>query len=167
MMFATIAVAALAAHQAEAAAKPPPPVLIAPPPIIRVTPPPILMAPPAPPAPPPPVSPRVRRTAPLVPLVRLFSADDYPAAALRAEHQGMVSYRLTVGRDGRVAACAITGSSGSPHLDSVTCRILTARARFVPARDARGRPTIDHVSGRVLWRIPEPPPPPLPPGAKG
>lgn len=85
----------------------------------------------------------------------LFSADDYPAAALRAEEQGQVSYRLTIGPDGRVSDCAIRGSSGSAALDAATCRILSRRARFVPARDPAGIPVPDSRDGRIDWVIQE------------
>jgi protein TonB len=96
----------------------------------------------------------------------LFSNDDYPAAALRAEEEGRVNYRIAIGADGRVNDCTITGSSGSTALDTATCRILRSRARFVPARDRAGRPAADSRSGTIEWRMeqdpPEPPPPPPP-----
>lgn len=96
----------------------------------------------------------------------LVSNDDYPAAALRAEEEGRVNFRLAIGADGRVSDCTITGSSGSTALDTATCRIMRSRARFVPARDRAGRPAADSRSGAIEWRIqedlPEPPPPPPP-----
>ncbi len=122
-------------------------------------------APPAPPAPPPP--PAFLGYAPPPPprliqpprakanLGTLFNDRDYPAAALRNHEAGTVRFRLTVGKDGLVTDCAITASSGSVALDSTTCRVLTERARFTPARDVRGKPSTDGVSGRVTWRIPD------------
>ena len=47
------------------------------------------------------------------PLPSLVSQDDYPAAALRANEQGTVAFRLDVGNDGRVRNCTIVSSSGS------------------------------------------------------
>jgi TonB family protein len=119
-----------------------------------------------PPAPPPPPSPRRGREQPArahANLVSLFSSDDYPAAAVRAGEQGAVGFRLEIDKAGRVAGCAITSSSGSAALDSTTCRLLAARARFTPARDRKGRAATDSVNGRIIWRIPEPEPPPPPP----
>lgn len=113
-----------------------------------------LPAPPAPPPPPPP--PRSGRMEPArarANLASLISNEDYPGEALRNDEQGTVGFRLHVGPDGRVAGCDVTSSSGSASLDSTTCRILTARARFSPARDRRGRPTTDTVSARIVWRI--------------
>jgi TonB family protein len=86
-------------------------------------------------------------------LASLIGNGDYPAEALRNDEQGTVGFRLSVGADGRVSGCTITSSSGSAALDSATCRILTARARFTPARDSRGLPTTDAVAARIVWRI--------------
>ena len=109
---------------------------------------------PAPPAPPPP-----RRMTPVrakANLASLFSDEDYPAEAARKREEGTVGFRLQVGPDGMVAVCTITSSSGHLSLDSTTCRLLTERARFSPARDRRGRPRGDSVVGRITWRLPEP-----------
>ena len=94
-------------------------------------------APLPPPAPPPPPPPRGKARA-RANLAALLSNDDYPVEALRNGVEGVVSFRLQVGADGRVTGCAITQSSGSDLLDSTTCRLLSARARFSPARDRRG-----------------------------
>jgi TonB family protein len=93
-------------------------------------------------------------------LVTYFSSDDYPAAALRAREEGPVGFRLEIDRTGRVSACAITSSSGSAALDSTTCALLVRRARFIPARDAKGRAVADSVRGRIVWRLPASQPPP-------
>ncbi|HEX8307891.1 MAG TPA: energy transducer TonB [Allosphingosinicella sp.] len=124
---------------------------------------------PAPAAPPPPPPPPARRRGEARParaqmtLAQLFSSDDYPASAIRAGEQGAVGFRLDVGKDGRVAACTVTASSGSTALDSNTCRLLSARARFSPALDRKGRATTDAVNGRIVWRLPQPEPEPPPP----
>ena len=152
-----------AAERRKLADRPPPPVMmtVAAPPAPPV--PPIMIAPPAPPPPPPPPPPgsypTVRAT-PVVPLVTLFSADDYPAAALRNEEEGSVTYRMDIDKKGRIAACTVTSSSGSSSLDNATCRLVTARARFKPARNARGKKMSDVVYGRIVWRFPDDPPPP-------
>jgi TonB family protein len=83
-----------------------------------------------------------------------FSADDYPAAALRENGMGDVGFSLTIGANGRVEDCLVTASSGSPALDQATCRILRARARYIPARDANGNPAQGQDAGRVTWRVP-------------
>jgi len=88
-----------------------------------------------------------------------FGADDYPADALLSGTQGIVGFLMDVDATGRVSACRITKSSGSPVLDGATCRIARDRVLFDPARDRRGRPVPDHVATRVRWVLPDPDPP--------
>jgi protein TonB len=85
----------------------------------------------------------------------LVTGDDYPAAALRAGDEGKVRYRLEIGTNGRVSACAVTDSSGSAPLDQATCRIVTRRARFAPARDGDGNAVPDSREGEIVWRLPD------------
>lgn len=79
--------------------------------------------------------------------------DDYPAPALRANAQGTVQFRLTVSTQGLVDDCVIVSSSGSPLLDETTCRVVTQRARFKPARNALGQAVPSQYFRRVNWRI--------------
>ena len=133
---------------------PPPPMVAPPPPPVMPTfnpQPPVRQAPPPPPPPPPPrtVEPARARAN----LSSYVSNDDYPASALRNEEEGTTRFRLTVGPDGRVTGCTVTGSSGSAALDNATCRIMRSRARFTPARDNQGNPTTDSHSASITWRI--------------
>jgi protein TonB len=117
----------------------------------------LLVSPPAPASPPPPLPPGFRP--PVLTgadLQSYFHPDDFPAAALMAAQEGIVSVRLTVGPNGRVSDCAVTGSSGSAALDQATCRILRSRARYAPARDAAGAAISGTDRGRILWRLPQP-----------
>ena len=86
--------------------------------------------------------------------VSVFRSDDYPNDALRANQQGEVIMRYWVEANGRLSDCKIVKSSGSPSLDSATCAIITARARFVPARDAKGSPVRSLTSSSIIWAIP-------------
>ena len=141
----------------------PPPkinVSVAPPPVTTVvTPPPVapvvpVLAPPAPVAPPPPrVQPK--SATPTGPPGTWATTNDYPTRALREEREGTTSFRVTVGPDGRVTSCEITGSSGSDDLDAATCSNVTRRARFNPATDGDGNPTSGSYSNRVRWVIPK------------
>jgi TonB family protein len=87
------------------------------------------------------------------------TTNDYPPRALREERAGTVGFRLTIDPFGRVSACDITSSSGSPDLDEVTCTLVTQRARFNPAKDNKGKATTGSYSSRVRWIIPEDPDP--------
>ena len=109
----------------------------------RFTPP----APPAPPAalaPPTPATPRGRGNS--------ISEDDYPDASRRAEEQGVTRVSYTIDPTGKVVACSVTQSSGSPRLDDATCKIIMRRFRFNPAtRD--GQPVSDTKTQPVRWQL--------------
>lgn len=123
-----------------------------------------LMGVPAPPPPPPYQPPSgAREPRPKYPPSTWINEADYPFAALRAGEQGTVVFRLDLNAEGRVTACTVLMSSGSAILDSVICRLLTERALFEPARDAKGKPTNGTFRSRIAWRLPEPPPPVLTP----
>ncbi len=145
MMSSLIALAA-----AQAASQPPPPPIMtvpSPPPVLI----PVLPAPtpPPPPAPPPTFTPprQVGGT---------IGADDYPAAAIRADQEGTVQVRYDVGVDGRVSGCTVMASSGSSALDSASCQLITRRFRFRPATRG-GVPVVSAMTRRVTWRLPEEP----------
>jgi protein TonB len=147
----------------------PPPPIAAPPPLVRTPQPPMEIqttpnpppnppitprATPAPPAPPAPPPPRQAEPKSVVGnLQGLIRGDDYPESALEREEQGVVVVRLTVGTTGRVTNCAVSSSSGSRALDSTTCRVLTARARFSPAQDGNGNPTVGYHTQRIRWQV--------------
>jgi protein TonB len=84
---------------------------------------------------------------------------DYPREALRAGVSGTVHLRFTVGVKGRVTDCTVTQSSGSALLDATTCRLIIARFRYEPSRDAAGRPVPDEVTGEHEWETWSTPPP--------
>lgn len=122
---------------------PPPPV--APPVRVNVNPnpPPVrttqIIPPPAPPAlriPPP--APSQARSA----SVNMGSLEriqrDYPNRAQREGREGTVTMRITIGGNGRVSNCSVTGSSGHSDLDSAACRGMQQYARFTPAKNAAG-----------------------------
>lgn len=142
-----------------------PPPVVAPPAIVQVpappvqiqtvtTPPPAISLTPqaAPPAPPPP--PKVSQAARAKGNPgRYFGPDAYPPAAKRAGAEGRVSVRLTIGTDGRVSDCTVTGSSGNSDLDDTTCRIFRSRVRYEAAKDTDGNPIVDHKSQSVVWKL--------------
>lgn len=150
---------------------PPPPIVAPPPPISFNQPAPQIQTAPEPPKqvfiptvtappPPPPAAPPPPRTPPkgAVPKGNPGSwatTDDYPSRALREEREGTTRFRVSIGPDGRVTDCQITGSSGSPDLDDAACKNITRRARFNPATDGNGQPTTGSYSNSVRWVIPK------------
>jgi protein TonB len=126
---------------------------------------PIPWTPPAPPGPTPtvltdpiPLPPPTRRTfepaRARANLGSYVSNADYPDSASRDGEQGTTRFRLSVGPDGRVTDCTVTGSSGSSALDATTCRLMKSRARFTPARDSNGNPATDNVASAIHWELP-------------
>ena len=80
--------------------------------------------------------------------------DDYPTSAMRAGKTGTTAFKLDVSPDGTVTKCTIMASSGTPELDEAACTLVTARARFSPAK-MNGKPVTATYSNRVVWSIPE------------
>ena len=80
--------------------------------------------------------------------------DDYRPSWINRGMEGVASFTLNVDTNGRVSNCAITGSTGHSQLDTATCRLLTSRARFTPARDSSGAIVAGTYSSSVAWEIP-------------
>lgn len=149
-----------------------PPPVVTPPPIVQTpvppvnvvrsvpTPPPAIVytpvaAPPAPPAPPAPRQTLSQAAGLKGNPGQYFSDDNYPPAAIRAEAQGRVVARLSVGVDGRVTDCSISTSTGNSDLDNATCRIAKSRVRFTPAKDATGANIASSYNLAVRWVLPD------------
>jgi protein TonB len=148
---------------------PPPPIVAPPPPInIAVAPPPVttvITPPPAPPVviqtasppapPPPPPGPSKARG--VKPKGQAGWAgriqSNYPTRAAREEREGRVGVRVQIGPDGRVTACSVSGSSGSPDLDEAACDGMTRYARFDPALDAAGTPIASSYSTAIVYKL--------------
>ncbi|GFE73621.1 TonB family protein [Novosphingobium sp. TCA1] len=65
---------------------------------------------------------------------------DLPPDLRKSREGADITVRYRIGVDGRVSGCTVVTSSGRPDLDAGTCRHITERFRFRPARDAQGRP---------------------------
>jgi periplasmic protein TonB len=151
-----------------------PPPIVAPPPMVTLpapapqiqtvnTPPPVALPPTVtapPPPPPPPAAPPPPKFTPKPASPKgnpgsWATSEDYPAKALREEREGTTRFRVTVGPDGKVTDCQVTGSSGSPDLDDAACKNIVRRARFTPATDGEGNPTSGSYSNAIRWVIPK------------
>lgn len=89
---------------------------------------------------------------PLKPIQELFSANDYPDAALDYSVQGDAIIRLDVGSDGTVRSCKSVNPAKYRGFEYASCNMLR-RARFQPALDAADHPVsapyIFYVSFRM------------------
>jgi periplasmic protein TonB len=123
---------------------PPAPIILAPPPVVA-------------PPPPPPPPPTVNKSRGVSPKGQSGWArriqDNYPARALRDEREGRVGVRVTIGPDGRVSACSVSSSSGSPDLDAAACEGMQRHARYEPALDAAGNPITASTSTTIVYQI--------------
>ena len=81
-----------------------------------------------------------------------YSFTDYPEDAVDAGEQGYVTVGFTITTEGQMTNCHVLRSSGFKRLDAVPCKVLPARARFAPAKDATGAPRITQgTSSMSFW----------------
>ncbi|MEE4451723.1 TonB family protein [Novosphingobium resinovorum] len=148
----------------------PPPPIVAPPPPINIAPapppvqtvitpppaPPVVIQTAAPPAPPPP-PPGPSKARGVKPKGQAGWAgriqSNYPTRAAREEREGRVGVRVTVGGDGKVSACSVSSSSGSPDLDEAACDGMQRYARFDPALDDAGNPVSSSYSTAIVYKL--------------
>jgi periplasmic protein TonB len=81
--------------------------------------------------------------------------NDYPAADLRGEHEGITRFQVSIGTDGKVLGCEITVSSGFASLDAAACSNVRKRAKFNPATDSTGAAVPGSYASAVRWTIPK------------
>lgn len=68
-----------------------------------------------------------------------------------AANSGRAILMLTVDTRGRVAACAVAESTGSPALDQELCGRMASRSRWAPARSREGQPMPVNVRYTAIW----------------
>lgn len=145
----------------------PPPPIVAPPPPINIAPAPppvttVITPPPPPPVviqtatppPPPPAASKARGASPKN--QSSWAAriqENYPTRAARDQREGRVGVRVTIGPDGKVSACTVSSSSGSPDLDQAACDGMTRYARYNPALDEAGNPTTGSASTAIVYKL--------------
>ena len=89
----------------------------------------------------------------LLNLGEVVRADDYPVKAIEALEEGATRIRINVSKSGRPIDCQIEVSSGSSTLDTQSCKLFMARARFEPVRDKSGKAVPSVVERNVSWRL--------------
>lgn len=90
-----------------------------------------------------------------VPLISLFSTDDYPRHAVWDGQSGITRVVVLVDEKGEIADCSLIETSGIAVLDAQTCIILRKRGRFYPAAGADGKPTRSVFTQGVRWEMPK------------
>lgn len=92
-----------------------------------------------------------RRVVPATPPQTWIHDGDYPYVPLVDGASGIVHFRLNVGVDGIPTACVIQSKTKPDEFAPTTCRLLTTRARFQPARDAQGQPVASYFFSSVRY----------------
>ena len=85
---------------------------------------------------------------------------DYPKALREAFVSGTTGTLVAVSSEGRPVSCRVTHRSGSAELDATTCRLVLARFRFRPARNAAGQSVASEIEYEQEWEAPPLPPEP-------
>jgi hypothetical protein len=93
-----------------------------------------------------------RRAAPRGSPGEWLTTDDYPAAALNRNANGLVRFRLGVSETGAVTDCKVQTSIKPVDFDTLSCALIQKRARFSPALDASGKPVASYYVNSVNWR---------------
>jgi TonB family protein len=83
----------------------------------------------------------------------LFTGRDYPLVAIHDNEQGAVALTFLVDEHGGVSDCTVDETSGIPVLDTMSCYVISSRARFTPALGPDGKPVRSAYSERIVWRI--------------
>ena len=76
---------------------------------------------------------------------------DYPNMAWINGHNGIVRFRLDVGVDGMPAGCRVLYRTNPDEFADLTCALISKRARFTPALDAKGTPVKSFYINNVRW----------------
>lgn len=86
---------------------------------------------------------------------RWLTDRDYKPSWARLALSGLARFRLEIAANGTVTDCTVTGSTGHSELDAATCRLISRRAKFEPARGSNGEPVAGSYSGSVMWKLPD------------
>lgn len=83
-----------------------------------------------------------------------ITVGDYPISARSEKREGAVEFKVRYDANGIPNRCEILVSSGHADLDETTCRLVQARARFAPGRNAQGESVGGTYQNKVNWRVP-------------
>lgn len=88
---------------------------------------------------------------PLVDFDKWLLPQDYPAMMVSYERGALITYRLTVGKNGKPTFCTIVESTTPQMFDDAVCLGLLKRAKFSPALDLEGEPALAYWIGSVRF----------------
>ncbi len=78
---------------------------------------------------------------------------DYPSGLLISGNNGIVHFRLDVDEKGGVAGCHIQAATRPEGFASITCNLITRRAKFSPALNQQGQAIRSYYVNTVRWMV--------------
>ncbi|MEY4952630.1 MAG: hypothetical protein RL299_1054, partial [Pseudomonadota bacterium] len=82
-------------------------------------------------------------------------SDDYPAGSLMKGHNGLVQFRLDVDSSGVVTGCYVLHRTNPDDFADLTCKLISKRAKFVPALGKDGQPVKSFFISKARFMIPD------------
>lgn len=82
------------------------------------------------------------------------SAYDYPMSAIASRSQGETYALIDVEVNGQASNCRVIRSSRNEALDKATCKIVTERARYDPAKNSKGESIRAPLYLTFHWELP-------------
>jgi hypothetical protein len=82
-----------------------------------------------------------------------ISPNDYPGEMLRGGHESQVNARVLVDAAGHVTKCTSLSRYEQKEFNTVTCNLITQRAKFAPAELADGTKVASYYNVRVRFQI--------------
>lgn len=84
---------------------------------------------------------------------RWLGSFDYPQSMLNSGSMAIVESRLDIDETGQVAGCHINSATLPQKASDTTCKLLSKRAKFLPALDASGKAVKSYYLNTVRWVI--------------
>ena len=83
----------------------------------------------------------------------LLRSSDYPSRLIDQDRQGGLTALLEIDSRGAVAGCKAFEIEGDPGFEQAVCKVAKNRARFTPARDAKGQPVASYYLTPQIWFV--------------
>ncbi len=65
---------------------------------------------------------------------------------------GYVRFRLDVDETGNVAGCRVLYRTNPDEFADLSCKLISKRAKFAPALDAKGKPVKSYYISQIRWQ---------------
>lgn len=78
---------------------------------------------------------------------------DYPESMLNTGSMAIVEFRLDITDTGEVSDCKVISATLPKEASQATCKLISRRAKFLPALDASGSPVKSYFLSTVRWVI--------------